>query len=238
MSVDFVHQDPTPDEYVELADNLENFVELGMNSEPRCACVLLLDTSGSMQGEPIRELNLGLSEFQHALQADDLASMRVEVAIVSFGGNDEVIVEQDFVIADQYVAKELSASGRTPMGAAVERALDMIGERKAVYRKNGVPYYRPWIWLITDGAPTDEWRHAAQRVHSEEDQEGVAFFSVGVQGANMQTLGELSVRQPLHLKGLGFSDMFTWLSGSLSSVSRSSPEGQIALESPMGWANI
>ena len=41
------------------------------NPEPRCPYVLLLDTSGSMQGEPIRQLNAGLQAFEESLKADE-----------------------------------------------------------------------------------------------------------------------------------------------------------------------
>jgi cobalamin biosynthesis protein CobT len=55
------------------------------NPEPRCPVILLLDTSGSMGGKPIQELNAGVELFRDELQADALASKRVEIAIVGFG---------------------------------------------------------------------------------------------------------------------------------------------------------
>ena len=60
-------------------------VEFAENPEPRCACLLLLDNSGSMSGAPIQQLNEGLRAFQEDLSADALASKRVEVGIVTFG---------------------------------------------------------------------------------------------------------------------------------------------------------
>jgi len=59
------------------------FSESTENPEPRCACLLLLDTSGSMGGAPIRELNAGLQAFKEALSQDTLAMKRVEIAIVT-----------------------------------------------------------------------------------------------------------------------------------------------------------
>jgi uncharacterized protein YegL len=63
------------------------------NPEPRVACVLLLDVSGSMAGSAIAELNAGLTTYKDELAADSLASKRVEVAVVTFGS-----VVQTFVI--------------------------------------------------------------------------------------------------------------------------------------------
>ena len=58
----------------------------------------------------------------------------------------------------------------------------MVEERKREYRANGISYYRPWIFLITDGAPTDEWQAAANKVFQGEEDKKFAFFSIGVQG--------------------------------------------------------
>lgn len=207
------------------------------NPEPRCACVLLLDVSSSMSGERIRLLNEGLVAFQRALQADDLACMRVEVAIVTFGGDVEVA--QHFVTADEFVPSSLTTSGDTPMGEAINMTLDIIDQRKRVYRQNGLPYYRPWIFLVTDGYPTDKaWAAAAQRVKEADGSQKVAFFAVGVQGADMNRLAQMSMRQPVKLKGLNFREMFVWLSASLTSVSHSQIGEQVPLESPAGWAAI
>lgn len=206
------------------------------NPEARCPCILLLDTSGSMSGTPINELNAGLETFAQELQRDDLAAMRVEVEVITFGNGTHT--EQGFVSAHQFVAPRLRAGGNTPMGEALNLALDQLRQRKDVYKQHGIPYYRPWLFLITDGAPTDEWRSAAQRVQQEEREKGVAFFAVGVQKADMKVLAQITNRQPLRLQGLNFRDMFLWLSQSLTTVSHSLVGEQVPLRSPAGWSVI
>ena len=213
-----------------------NNMEFADNPEPRCACLLLLDTSASMRGEKIRELNAGLVEFALQLRADSMASKRVEVAIVTFG---PVQVVQPFITADSFFAPELDASGNTPMGAGIIQAADLIARRKQSYRVNGIGYYRPWIFMISDGAPTDDTRRARDIVKLGEQNKSFMFYSVGVSGADMNVLGEISVRQPLRLKGIAFNKLFVWLSHSLSSVSRSQTSDTPALENPTGpdgWA--
>lgn len=189
-----------------------------------------------MSGAPIDELNKGLVAFQQELQHDDLAALRVEVAIVSFGNS--VRVEQEFIAAHEFTAHPLRAGGSTPMGAAINQALDMVRKRKETYKQYGRTYYRPWLFLITDGAPTDEWRSAAQRVQAEEASKAIAFFAVGVQKADMKVLSQLTPRQPLRLQGLKFRDMFVWLSQSLTTVSHSQVGQQVPLQAPTGWTVI
>ncbi|HLH79155.1 MAG TPA: VWA domain-containing protein [Chthonomonas sp.] len=218
---------------------LEEAVEFAENPEPRCPCVLLLDTSGSMNGPAIDALNEGLKTFKNDLMRDPLASKRVEVAIVAF--NNDVTVVQDFVTADQFDPPTLTAGGMTHMGTAINKALDMIAARKAQYRANGIAYYRPWVFLITDGAPQGEpdevVERAAQRIREEEAAKRVAFFAVGVENADMNKLAQIAVRTPVKLVGLNFVEMFVWLSASMQKVSQSQVDEQVALPPP-GWGTV
>jgi uncharacterized protein YegL len=215
-----------------------DFPDLMANPEPRCPCLLLLDTSVSMRGNPIAQLNDGIRTFKEQLASDGMAMQRVEVAVVTFG---PVRTISEFQTADLFQPPTLDVTGDTPIGAAIMKGLDMIDARKATYRSAGVSYYRPWAFLITDGGPTDSWQAAAARVHAGDNAEGKAFsfFGVGVEGANMEVLGRICSpeRSPLMLQGLDFRKLFVWLSASLKGVSHSQLGSTVKLPPP-GWAAV
>ena len=219
--------------------SLEDAVEFAENPEPRCPCVLLLDTSGSMKGAPLDALNAGLKTYKQDLGKDALASKRVEVAVVTF--NSEVTVVQDFVTADQFNPPTLTAQGLTHMGSGINMALDLVQARKILYRANGVAYYRPWIFLITDGAPQGEpddvVAQAALRIREDEAASRIAFFAVGVENADMDRLSKIVVRAPVKLIGLNFVEMFVWLSASMQRISQSKVSDQVPLPPP-GWGAV
>lgn len=221
------------------------------NAEPRCPVVLVLDTSYSMSGDPIRELNDGVALLASELKDDSLARQRVELAVVTFGGSVQALdvrsghgtvpfdAAQAFALADEFSPPTLRADGDTPMGEAMRRALELIRDRKEIYKSHGLDYYRPWIFLMSDGAPNDAgWESAADHANQEEARKGVLVFAIGVSGADMRTLARFTtLRPPLLLSGLKFKEFFMWMSRSLAKVSESKPGEQVPLPA-VDWGTI
>jgi len=220
------------------------------NPDPRIACALLLDTSYSMSGDPIDQLNRGVELFCDEIKKDELAKKRAEIAVITFGGMARV--EIPFTEGRDLQPRRLAASGATPMGAALNLALEQLAAQKQAYKQAGLEYYRPWLFVLTDGEPTDgrEFTEAAARVRQAEADKGVSVFGIGVgPAANLAKLKDLSAqRVPVMLEGLSFREFFSWLSASLGAASASnafasSDAGlaqaetteQIALP-PAGWA--
>lgn len=127
---------------------------MGLNSyvarEPRALPIFILaDTSGSMSGEKINELNLALREMQNSLNTIDDIRGKFQICVISFGG--DVKVEQPLADISEISIPELYASGLTPMGEAFEQVKEMIEDREIVSSRS----YAPTIVLISDGQPTD-----------------------------------------------------------------------------------
>jgi len=218
------------------------------NPDPRVACALLVDVSGSMSGAPIQELNKGYADFRDYLRDDELAASRAEVVVIAFDSTANVVVPlQEGRTLPPYT---FVAGGSTSMGAAINKALDVIDARKREYKQGGVEYYRPWIIVFSDGAPTDGqvFEQAVTRLTDVQSRKGVTVFPIGIGSADMATLGRLSTQRPAaKLNGVNFSAFFEWLSASMSAVSASQTSGssdadiaamteQVQLPDISGWA--
>jgi uncharacterized protein YegL len=210
-------------------------VVLTDNTSQRLPCVLVLDGSASMadpraESDAIRELNSGLNILEEELKNDDTAAQRVQLLVLRLGDDDQVEVVREWTDAMDFTAPTIEANGRTPLGKAMRMALDRVEEQKEKYRSHDIPYNRPWIFLITDGQPTDlDWEDAAADCRQAEDDNKVVIFSIGTAGADFDALKKFSNRSPVMLDGLKFRELFVWLSRSASSGSKASQDTQVQL---------
>ena len=209
---------------------------------PICLC---LDVSGSMYGDPIRELNEGVQLFYQALAEDEIAAYSAEVCIVTFGMDGARLIADFSSIAYAARPPVLEAYGQTQMGEAVSLAMDKLMERKQQYKDNGVEYYQPWLVLMTDGAPNGNpeiLQEAIRRVRHEVENRKLSVFPIGVGSeADMRVLAQFSPkRDPLMLWGLAFREFFQWLSSSVSAVSQSRPGERVKIdvEAIKGWGEL
>ena len=106
--------------------------EAAENYEQKCLCVLVLDVSGSMSGEPIQELNKGLQDFYQEIDKDNTTRQRLEVSLITF--SHIVNTVQEPALVENFTMPTLSASGSTAMVTAVNHALDKVAARKQWYK--------------------------------------------------------------------------------------------------------
>lgn len=218
--------------------------DLANNPVPRVPVCLCLDTSGSMEGDPINELNQGVKLFYDAIRDDDVAIYSAEICIITFGMNVQCVSEFA-TLAIEPNPPLLSAYGGTPMGEAVNMALDRLEARKKEYQSSGVDYYQPWLVLMTDGQPNGDYNEllrATQRTTEMINNRKLTIFPIGIgREADMNVLQEFSPkRTPLRLQGLKFREFFAWLSQSVSRTSQSSPNEAIKIDinEIKGWSEL
>ncbi len=188
-------------------------------NEPHLACVLLVDTSSSMAGSPIDSLNDAINQFKEQTMLSEQARKSVDIAIIQF--NDGASVVQDFTPLSHMTPVRLNASGYTSMGAGINLAIDKVKERNRFYQTMGTPCYKPWIFMITDGAPTDDITSAQQRINEEESKGShgkLKFWAVGVPGYSKETLTSLTKRC-IALDEANFTGIFNWMSESMVTIS-------------------
>ena len=188
-------------------------------NEPHLACVLLLDTSSSMNGSSIDSLNKTINDFKEQTAMDEIALKRVDIAVIEF--NSTVRVVQDFTPLSEFQPINLTAKGLTAMGAGINLAIDKVKERNRLYHSLGTPCYQPWIFMITDGEATDDISIARERVILEDATKNkLKFWAVGVPGANLTQLTSLTKRS-LSLDRPAFENIFNWFGSSISIISDS-----------------
>lgn len=220
---------------------MPNYIEEPSNFEQKCLCVLVLDTSGSMSwpssNPPIAQLNAGLQRFQEELLKDEVTRDRLEVAIVTF--DDEVNTVQGPELLTDFTMPTLQTAGCTAMIDGISEAIDIVTYRKQYYKSHGIPYYRPWIVMMTDGEPdrNQDVAGMAQRIADANNRKEFVFMAVGVgNDVNEFVLQQLSTSSfpPMKMQAVKFCEFFTWLSNSMSTISNSDG-GNVKLDDPGSW---
>lgn len=202
-------------------------------SEPHMACVLLLDVSSSMEGLPIQSLNDAIAKFKQQVCQDPLARKRVEVAIVTFETHVKIV--SDFMPIDQMPVITLEAGGQTHMAEAIQVAIDLVKKRTKEYQGVGVPCFKPWIFMITDGvsmSSPEAMAAAAARIQEEENKGSngrLKFWALGVDDYDKDELFRLTNRV-IELEQHEFTGIFDWLVDSMSAISKSQVGEKIQLE--------
>ncbi|MDX2303744.1 MAG: VWA domain-containing protein [Microscillaceae bacterium] len=215
-------------------------VETPENYEQKCLCVLTLDVSGSMVGDPIRELNRGLQEFRYQIIKNETAAERLEVSIITFA--NEVKCIQEPALIKNFQMPTLEANGSTQLARGIREAILKVISRKMWYRKTGQPYYRPFIILITDGEPDadQDLEELMLEINEGVNKKRFLFYPVGVENANMDVLRHIThpAAPPMKLKGLNFMEFFQWLSNSVGVITRSQEGEIIRLPDAGHWGQI
>lgn len=214
------------------------------NYEQKCLCVLVLDTSGSMNAnDAIGELNRGLQTFKEETMQDKVTKDRLELAIVSFNSTVEIMQQPDLLTNVQMPT--LQASGQTHLVDAVRTAQQVVEERKQYYKSMGIPYYRPWIVVMTDGDPYPAGQDLdglSAEIQADAASKKYVFIPIGI-GSEVQdaVLSKLATKDlpAVRMGEVKFNEFFQWLSSSMSVVvaptNNDDGGNQITTPAPTDW---
>lgn len=202
------------------------------NYERKVPCAVVIDVSGSMSGDPIDKVNAGLKVFEAEVLADATARARVDLSIVTFAST--VQVARPFGPVAEHSMPTLSASGTTKLVDGVREAVSLLKGRMDWYAETGQDAYRPYLLIITDGAPdsgqdvtglASELATLKGTGHDSPKNPGhpkkFNIFTYGVDGADQAVLTQFSPTPPLILKHEKFQEFFKYLATVTKQVSRS-----------------
>ncbi|AZK92966.1 MULTISPECIES: vWA domain-containing protein [Streptomyces] len=223
-------------------------IGFGTGYDERQPVVLLLDTSASM-GRPeenprIDELNAALAGWFDGVRAQERLRTRVEVCLITFDSAVRVhdpaagrlvpVESADpgglFVPVDGMRPPTLRAGGLTRLTEAVEAALELARARRRTLQRQRVPVRRPFLWVLTDGAPSDDrgrpldpaaLAETAERVRRGEAAGEWVFQVIGVRGADLPMLRVIAPKATSPLESLDFGRILDLL---FQSTDDSSPD--------------
>ena len=130
----------------------------------------------------IDELNNNIQELFRTIRNDSNARLMSDVCLIGCGGEHPEVIN-GYSSVDKINFVPLTAGGRTPLGASVELALDLLQKRREYYRSAGIEHYKPIMMIMSDGQPTEVESvvyNAAQRCSDMVNTEGLKVLPIGI----------------------------------------------------------
>lgn len=193
----------------------------------RLPVYLLLDTSGSMTGEPIEAVKNGVQTMIHSLRQNPQAIETAYVSIITFDSDAKQIIPLTDLASFQMV--DIKASGVTSLGSALELLADKLETEvtKTTLEKKGD--WKPMTFIMTDGVPTDDWQRGLAKLNSVN--KGLIVGCAAGSGADDSVLKQItdSVVRLDNADSESISKFFQWVTASISTSSTKIEDGGIDL---------
>ena len=180
----------------------------------RLPVYLLLDTSGSMLGEPIEAVKNGVELLLSTLRQDPYALETACLSIITFDSSAQLVCPLTELAAFQ--APSLHASGCTALGEALALTAERVQEEvvKTSLEKKGD--WKPLVFIMTDGAPTDDLEAGLQKFR--QCKFGVVVACAAGKNVNTDVLKKITecVVQLDTANSASIKAFFNWVSASVS----------------------
>lgn len=193
----------------------------------RLPVYLLLDTSGSMTGEPIEAVKNGVQMMVHSLRQNPQAIETAFVSIITFDSEAKQLIPLTDLASFQTI--DLKAAGTTALGAALSLLADKLENEvtKTTLEQKGD--WKPIIFIMTDGVPTDDWQAGFQKLKAVK--KGLIVGCAAGNNADDKVLKEIA-DQVVRLSNTdadSIGKFFQWVSASIATTSTKVEETGIDL---------
>lgn len=200
--------------------------------EHKCLCVFVIDTFSLMDDKAIDEVTLGIQRILDDIESDDVSRERVEVAFITHERlSDEIrIIKEPVPIRQAVIPLLTTTTDDTSLMESLYVAMDVVETWKERYKSLGISYYRPWIFLISNGLSLVSCNHdeIANRIKQDTSNKKYVFLPIYTKDAKVPLLQEIESDVPITaLDSLNITDCFKWLSASMGTIV-SAEEGQQA----------
>lgn len=186
----------------------------------RLPVYLLLDCSGSMSGVKIQQVNTGVQLLYQELNNDPRCADTVHISIIPFASS---AYQMDLVPITQFTPPQLAASGSTALGSALSLLNQSLDNDLIVNQPGKKGDYKPMVFLLTDGQPTDAWDQEAARLKSRTTNKAGTIVALAIgHDADVGMLKQITenVLKMENVTGDAIRAFFQWVSASVQTASR------------------